>query len=274
MPTRAFGSTGVAVPVIGIGTWQMERDDAKSAVAAIERAIERGLTHVDTAEMYGQGRVEELVAQAIAGKRERIFLASKVLPRNASYAGTIAACEASLGRLRVEQLDLYMLHWAGEHPLQDTFRAFEKLRADGKIRHWGVSNFDDDELQNAVSVARSVGGTVACNQVLYHLGQRDIEHTVIPRCLEHGIAPVGYSPFGSRGRFQAKPLEALARQLGHTPRQLALAYLSRSAFAIPKSSNPAHVDELATQVTLDAATITAIEAAYARTPWKKGLPSI
>jgi len=271
--TRAFGSTGVSVPVIGIGTWQMERDDASSAVAAIERAIERDMCHVDTAEMYGQGRVEELVARAIAGKRDRIFLASKVLPKHASYEGTLAACDASLKRLRVEQLDLYLLHWAGEHPLQDTFRAFEKLRADGKIRHWGVSNFDDDELQNAVSVARSVGGTVACNQVLYHLGQRDIEHTVIPRCLEHGIAPVGYSPFGSRGRFQAKPLEALAKQLGHTPRQLALAYLSRTAFAIPKSSNPAHVDELAKLISLDAASIAAIEAAFPLGPWK-GLPSI
>lgn len=273
MQTRAFGSTGVSVPVIGIGTWQMERDDAPAAVAAIERAIERGMTHVDTAEMYGNGRVEELVAQAIAGKREQIFLASKVLPRNASYDGTIAACEASLKRLRVEVLDLYLLHWAGEHPLQDTFRAFETLRKGGKIRHWGVSNFDDDELQNAVSVARSVGGTVACNQVLYHLGQRDIEHTVIPRCLEHGIAPVGYSPFGSRGRFQAKPLEALAKKLGHTPRQLALAYLSTKAFAIPKSSNAAHVDELAKSVTLDAASIAELEAAFPLGPWK-GLPSI
>ena len=273
MQLRAFGSTGVSVPVIGIGTWQMERDDAASAVAAIERAIERGMTHVDTAEMYGNGRVEELVAQAIAGKRERIFLASKVLPRNASYDGTIAACDASLKRLRVEHLDLYLLHWAGEYPLQDTFRAFETLRADGKIRHWGVSNFDDEELQNAVSVARSVGGTVACNQVLYHLGQRDVEHTVIPRCLEHGLAPVGYSPFGSRGRFQAKPLEALAKKLGHTPRQLALAYLTTKAFAIPKSSNAAHIDELAKTVTLDAASIIEIEAAFPLGPWK-GLPSI
>lgn len=273
MQTRAFGSTGVSVPVIGIGTWQMERDDAASAVAAIERAIERGMTHVDTAEMYGNGRVEELVAKAIAGKRDKIFLASKVLPRNATYDGTIKACEASLARLRVEQLDLYMLHWAGEHPLHDTFRAFEQLRADGKIRHWGVSNFDDDEVQNAVSVARAVGGSVACNQVLYHLAQRDIEHTVIPRCVEHDIAPVGYSPFGSRGRFQAKPLEALAKRTGHTPRQLALAYLSSKAFAIPKSSNASHVDELARIVDLDAASIAEIEAAFPLGPWT-GLPSI
>jgi diketogulonate reductase-like aldo/keto reductase len=273
--TRAFGSTGIDVPTIGIGTWQMERDDARAAVAAIKRAIERGLTHVDTAEMYGNGRCEQLVAEAIEGQRDRVFLASKVLPRNASYNGTIRACEQSLARLKVEQLDLYMLHWAGEHPLVETFRAFEQLRADGKIKHWGVSNFDDDELQNAISVARSVGGVVACNQVLYHLGQRDIEHTVIPLCNEHGIAPVGYSPFGSRGRFVAKPIEALAKQLGRTPRQLALAYLSRKTFVIPKSSSPAHVDELADagDLVLDDASITSIEASFPLGPWK-GLPSI
>jgi diketogulonate reductase-like aldo/keto reductase len=207
--------------VIGIGTWQMERDDAGSAIAAIKRAIERGMTHVDTAEMYGNGRVEELVAEAIAGQRERVFLASKVLPRNASFEGTLRACEASLKRLRVDHLDLYMLHWPGDHPLADTFRAFEQLREQGKIRRWGVSNFDDVELAGAIAIAGD--GKLACNQVLYHLGQRDIEHRVIPQCVKHGIAPVGYSPFGSRGRFNAKPLEALAKERKATPRQLALA---------------------------------------------------
>ncbi len=272
MKTRRFGSLPIDLPILGIGTWQMERDDAKSAVAAIRRAIERGMTHVDTAEMYGNGHVETLVAEAIAGKRDEIFLASKVLPKNASYAGTIAACEASLQRLKVEHLDLYMLHWAGQFPLADTFRAFETLQAQGKIRHWGVSNFDDTELAEAVALAPN---KIACNQVLYHLGQRDIEHHVVPLCNQHGIAPVGYSPLGSRGRFQAKPLEALAKRLGATPRQLALAYLSRNAFAIPKSSNPAHVDELADAdaITLDAEAITAIEAAFPLGPWK-GLPSI
>jgi diketogulonate reductase-like aldo/keto reductase len=252
----------------------MERDDAAAAIAAIKRAIERGMTHIDTAEMYGNGRVEGLVAEAIAGQRETIFLASKVLPRNASYEGTIRACEASLKRLRVEHLDLYMLHWPGEHPLADTFRAFEQLRSQGKIRQWGVSNFDDVELAEAIAIAGE--GKIACNQVLYHLGQRDIEHRVIPQCVKHGIAPVGYSPFGSRERFVATPLEALAKERAATPRQLALAYLSRNAFVIPKSSNVKHVDELAdaAALTLDAAAITAIEAAYARTLEKKGLPSI
>ncbi len=273
MQTRRFGSLPRDVPVIGIGTWQMERDDPASAIAAIKRAIERGMTHVDTAEMYGNGRVEELVAEAIAGQRDRIFLASKVLPRNASYAGTLAACEASLRRLRVDHLDLYMLHWAGEHPLADTIRAFEKLVADGKIGAYGVSNFDDEELAQAIEFAGE--GKIACNQVLYHLGQRDIEHRVIPQCAKHGIAPVGYSPFGSRGRFVGKPLEALANQLGATPRQLALAYLTRKAFAIPKSSNVAHVDELAgaDAITLDDVAIETIEAAFPLGTWK-GLPSI
>ncbi len=272
MKTRRFGALEIEVPVLGIGTWQMERDDPASAVAAIKRAIERGMTHVDTAEMYGNGRVESLVADAIAGQRDRIFLTSKVLPKNASYEGVLRACEDSLRRLRVDHLDLYLLHWAGPHPLADTIRAFEQLREQGKIRHWGVSNFDDVELAEAIALAP---GKVACNQVLYHLGQRDIEHHVIPLCNQHGVAPVGYSPFGSRGRFVAKPLEALAKERGATPRQLALAYLSRNAFAIPKSSNPAHVDELAgaDALTLDAAEIQVIEAAFPLGPWK-GLPSI
>jgi diketogulonate reductase-like aldo/keto reductase len=271
--TRRFGPLEIDVPVIGIGTWQMERDDATSAVSAIQRAVERGMTHVDTAEMYGNGTVEQLVAKAIAGHRPRVFLASKVLPRNASYDGTIKACEASLQRLGVEYLDLYMLHWSGEHPLADTFRAFEKLRETGKIRAWGVSNFDDVELEEAVAIAGP--NKIACNQVLYHLGQREIEHHVIPTCLKHNIAPVGYSPFGSRGRFVSKPLEPIAKALGATPRQVALAYLARNAFAIPKSANPAHVDELAktAQIQLDASSIAAIEAAFPLAPWK-GLPTI
>ena len=273
MRTRRFGSLAIEVPVVGIGTWQMERDDPASAIAAIKRAIEHGMTHVDTAEMYGDGRVETLVAEAIAGNRNRLFLASKVLPKNATYEGTLRACEQSLRRLGTDHLDLYMLHWPGPHPLADTFRAFETLREQGKIRDWCVSNFDDDELADASRIAGP--NKIACNQVLYHLGQRDIEHRVIPQCAEHGIAAVGYSPFGSRGRFKSAPLEALAKQLRATPRQVALAYLSGKAFAIPKSSNPAHVDEIAGAdgLTLDAAAIETIEAAFPLAPWK-GLPTI
>jgi diketogulonate reductase-like aldo/keto reductase len=267
-------SASIQVPVIGLGTWNMERDDRKSAIAAIRRGLELGLTHVDTAEMYGGGRVESLVAEAIAEQRERVFLVSKVLPGNASYAGTIAACEASLKRLATDHLDCYLLHWPGDHPLDDTIRAFESLRASGKIRAWGVSNFDEDELAQALAIAGP--GKIACNQVLYHLGDRTIEHRVIPWCAEHGVAVVAYSPFGSRGGFpRSKPLEQLAAARGAHPRQVALAFLTRwpNAFAIPKSSQVAHVEQLAREVTLDDAAIAALDRAFPLGEWR-GLPSL
>jgi len=267
MRTRRFGS--LELPVIGLGTWQMERDDRASAIAAIRRAIEIGLTHIDTAEMYGNGRVETMVGEAIAGQRDRIFLTTKVLPSNASYAGTKKACEASLRRLRTDHVDLYLLHWRGSHRLDETFRAFAELVSEGKIRAWGVSNFDDDDLAEAVAIARP-----ACNQVLYHLDERSIEHRVIPWCERQEIAVVAYSPFGS-GRFREAKLAPIAQRLGATPRQVALAYLTRrsSVFAIPKSSQPAHVDELAREVKLDADAIASIEAAFPLGKWR-GLPTL
>ncbi len=274
MRARPFGSLGISVPVIGIGTWNMERDDPASAVPAIRRALELGMTHVDTAEMYGRGTVEELVAKAIAGHRERVFLTSKVLPNNGRYDATLQACESSLRRLGTDHLDLYLLHWRGTPPLEDTFRAFETLRDQGKIRSWGVSNFDDDDLAEAYAIVGA--GKIACNQVLYHLGERSIEHRVMPWCEAHGVAVVGYSPFGSRGRFPSSVvLEQVAARLGATPRQVALTFLGRTAFAIPKSSQAAHVDELAGAdgVVLDAEAVTAIDAAFPVPPWK-GLPSI
>ncbi len=247
----------------------MERDDPASAVAAIERAIELGMTHVDTAEMYGRGRVEELVAKAIAGKRDRVFLVSKVLPNHAQYDATIAACESSLARLGTDHLDVYLLHWRGNVPLAETFRAFTKLREQGKIKHWGVSNFDADDLAEALAL----GETPVCNQVLYHLRDRSIEH-MRSQHVKHGVELVGYSPFGSRGGFpKSAVLDAIARRTGATPRQIALAFLTRYAFAIPKTSTPAHVDELANQVELDAATIAELEREFPLPPWK-GLPSI
>jgi diketogulonate reductase-like aldo/keto reductase len=246
MRTRRFGPLAIDVPVIGLGTWNMERDDAKAAVAAIRRAIELGMTHIDTAEMYGAGKVETLVGEAIAGQRDRVFLVSKVLPRNASFDGTIRACEASLRRLGTDHLDLYVLHWREpETKLADTIRALEQLREQHKIRAWGVSNFDDGDLDDALAIAGP--GKIACNQILYHLGDRTIEHGVLPWCERAGAAVVAYSPLGS-GRFpRSRPLEDTAHRLGATPRQVALAYLTRhpSVFAIPKSSSAAHVDELA-----------------------------
>jgi diketogulonate reductase-like aldo/keto reductase len=266
MQSRRFGSA--SVPVLGIGTWKMEYDDRASAIAAIRRAIELGMTHVDTAELYGSGRVETLVGEALVGFRDRVFLVSKVLPGNASYEGTLRACEQSLKRLRTDHLDCYLLHWREDKPIGDTFRAFEKLREQGKIRAWGVSNFDHDDLAEAVGLVGD--GVIACNQVAYHLGNRTIEHHVIPWCEQHGVAVVAYSPFGS-GLFRStRQLDAIAKRTGATPRQLALAFLTRrpSVLAIPKSSNATHVEELAHTVELDAATIAEIDALFPLEPWR------
>ena len=255
--------------MIGIGTWNMERDDKASCIAAIRRALERGMTHVDTSEMYGSGRVETLVGEAIAGKRDQVFLTSKVLPRNATHDGTLRACEQSLKRLATDHLDLYLLHWREDLPLEPTFRAFEELRAQGKIRAWGVSNFDDSDLADALAIAGA--NKIACNQVLYHLGERTIEHKVIPWCERHGVAVVAYSPFGSTHGFpRSRPLEAVAKRLGVTPRQVALAFLTRraSVFAIPKSSNAAHVDELAQQIKLDPVALAELDQAFPLPEWQ------
>jgi diketogulonate reductase-like aldo/keto reductase len=266
MQSRQFGSA--SVPALGIGTWKMEYDDRASAIAAIRRAVDLGMTHVDTAELYGSGRVETLVGEALAGLRDRVFLVSKVLPRNATYDGTIRACEQSLKRLRTEQLDCYLLHWREDLPLRDTFYAFEKLVEQGKIKQWGVSNFDHDDLAEALALVGA--GKIACNQVAYHPSNRTIEHHVIPWCEQHGIAVVAYSPFGS-GSFRSTPkLDAIAKRVGATPRQLVLAFLTRrpSVLAIPKSSNVTHVEELAHTVELDAAPIAELDALFPLQPWR------
>src|SRR4051794_36984749 len=192
MKYRAFGPTGREVSAIGQGTWNMEKDSRRAAVEALRRGLDLGMTHVDTAEMYGDGRVEEMVGEAIADRRGEVFLVSKVLPSKASRRGTVEACERSLARLGTDHLDCYLLHWPGRHPLADTTAAFEELRGAGKILSWGLSNFDEEELAAAVGIAGE--GKIACNQVLYHLEERSIEHAVIPFCDEHGIAVVAYSP--------------------------------------------------------------------------------
>src|SRR5262245_54153140 len=222
---RRFGPLAASVPVVGIGTWKMEYDDRAAAIAAIRRAVELGMTHVDTAELYGSGRVETMVGEALDGVRDRVFLVSKVLPRNATYDGTLRACEASLRRLRTDHLDVYLLHWREQHPLDATFRAFEKLRDDGKIRAWGVSNFDEQDLDEALALVGP--GKIACNQVLYHLHDRTIEHRVVPWCEDHQVAVVAYSPFGSGAFPRSGALDAVASRLGATPHQVALAYLTR-----------------------------------------------
>jgi diketogulonate reductase-like aldo/keto reductase len=274
MRSRRFGPLAVEVPVLGIGTWKMERDDKAAAIAAIRRAVELGITHVDTAEMYGNGIVEMIVREAIAGVRDQIFLVSKVLPSNATHQATIHACEDTLARLATDHLDLYLLHWRGDTPLTETFGAFEHLREQGKIRAWGVSNFDTDDLTDAIVAAGP--NKIACNQVLYHLNDRTIEHEVIPFCARNDIAVVAYSPFGSRRGFpKSQALAMLAEQLDATPRQLALAFLAQRTFVIPKSSNVAHVEQIAPagDLVLDADTLAAIDAAFPLGPWR-GLPSL
>jgi diketogulonate reductase-like aldo/keto reductase len=276
---RPFGSTGLRLPALGQGTWNLERDDRRAAVAALRAGLDAGATHLDTAEMYGDGRVEEIVAEAIAGRRDEVFLVSKVLPENASRRGTLAACERSLRRLRTDRLDGYLLHWAGEHPLADTLAAFEELAAAGKIRSFGVSNFDERELAEAVGIAGA--GRIACNQVLYHLGERRIEHAVVPFCEAQGIAVVGYSPFGS-GRFPGprsrggRVLASVAAAHGATPRQVALAFLvrRRALFAIPKSSRADRAVENAAAggLELGADEIARIEAAFPLGPRSRGVP--
>lgn len=274
MQTRPFGPTDAQVPVLGIGTWKMENDDRAKALAAIRRAVDLGMTHVDTAELYGSGRVETMVGEALAGIRDRVFLVSKVLPHNATYPGTIKACEQSLQRLRTDHLECYLLHWREDLPLAETFRAFETLQQQGKIRSWGVSNFDDGDLDEALSLVGE--GKIACNQVLYHLKDRTIEHRVTPWCEQHGVAVVAYSPFGSGDFPRSFVLEEIGRRHKATARQVALAFLVRQScvFAIPKSANAAHVDELAgaASIELTDEDLRTIAATFPLGPWR-GLPT-
>ena len=276
MKYGAFGPTGVQVSVIGQGTWNMEKDDRKSAVASLRRGLDLGMNHIDTAEMYGDGKVEGIVGEAIAGRRDEVFLVSKVLPQNASRKGTIEACERSLRHLRTDRLDCYLLHWEGPHRLADTFAAFEELRNAGKIRSWGVSNFDEEWLSDAVEIAGE--RKVVCNQVLYYLQERAIEHAVIPFCEEHGIAVVAYSPFGS-GKFPSSSvLSEIAEARGATPRQIALAFLVRRpfVFAIPKTSDPGHAEDnaAAAEIDLNDGEARRIEEAFPLGPRRKGVPTL
>lgn len=246
MDLHRFGATRRDVPVIGQGTWYADRDPA-AALAALREGLSLGMTHVDTAEMYGSGAAEEIVGEAVAGRRDQVFLVSKVLPQNASRAGTLAACEASLARLGTDRLDCYLLHWRGGHPLEDTVAAFEQLLDEGKILSWGVSNFDVPDLEEV----RALGGRgPVCDQVLYHLRERAIEHAVLPWCQANGVAVVGYSPFG-HGDFPGpdthggRVLGRIAHARHATPRQVALAFLVRrpELFTIPKASRPEHAAE-------------------------------
>jgi diketogulonate reductase-like aldo/keto reductase len=238
----AFGWTGEELALAGQGTWMIEEDPRQSAIEALRLGIDLGLRIVDTAEMYGNGRAEQITGEALKGRRERAFVVSKVLPSNATYDGTRRACERSLKRLGIDRLDLYLLHWAGSHPIAETMRGLESLVRDGLTRYIGVSNFDVEELDGARKALRNE--RLACNQVLYHLGDRGIERRLIPHCEKQGIAVMGYSPFG-HGEFRAgKAIASIAERHGKRPRQVVLRFLTRNGvFAIPKSGNPEHVRE-------------------------------
>lgn len=258
----------------------MEYDDRRQAIAALRRGLDCGLSHIDTAELYGSGHVEELVGEAIAGRRDEVFLVSKVLPAHATYEGTLRACDQSLRRLRTDRLDCYLLHWPGSLPLVETIRAFEHLERAGKIASWGLSNFDVADLEGALAIAGPA--RIACDQVLYHLNERSVEAAVLPWCLRHGVALVAYSPFGA-GRFPSprsaggRELTRIARDRGATERQVALAYLSRQkhVFVIPKASRTAHVEEIAGSLglSLDEDEVRRIDAAFPR-PRPGPLPTL
>ena len=279
MRQQPFGKGGPQVSLIGQGTWYLDRGDRKRAIAALQRGIELGMTHIDTAEMYGDA--ELVIADAIAGKRDGLFLVSKVLPSNASRRGTITACERSLKRLKTDRLDCYLLHWRGTYPLAETVAAFDELIAAGKIRSWGVSNFDADDLDELLDVAGE--GRIACNQVLYHLRERAIEHAVIPWCEQHGVAVVAYSPFGhndfpSASSKSGAVLQSIAQAHQATPRQVALSFLTRlpTVLAIPKASNADHAAENAAAGALELSgdEIAALDAAFPRGPKPRSLPML
>ncbi len=237
--------SGLAVPVLGQGTWYMGDEAHRRAdeIASLRLGLDLGMTLIDTAEMYGDGASEKLVGEAIAGRRDEVFLVSKVLPSNASRNGTIAACERSLRRLGTDCIDLYLLHWRGRTPFAETIAAFEALQDAGKIRHWGVSNMDVDDMRE---IERAPGGdAMATNQVLYNLTRRGIEYDLLPRAQDRGLPLMAYSPI-EQGRLTEYPeVQDIADRHGVTPAQVALAWVLRQegVIAIPKASTPEHVRE-------------------------------
>ena len=236
---------GERVPALGQGTWHMGEDRRRAAdeAAALRLGIELGMTLIDTAEMYGSGGAEEMIARAAEGVRDSLFIVSKVYPHNGSRSGVVAACERSLKRLATDRIDLYLLHWRGSIPLAETFEGFQLLQRDGKIRHYGVSNFDRSDM--AEWRALQGGDTVAADQVLYNLAHRGPEWDLVPWCREHNVAMMAYTPLGS-GRMLGNPaLAEIARRRNATPAQIALAWLLRQdgTIVIPKASRPEHVRE-------------------------------
>ena len=257
---------GERVPALGQGTWHMGEDRRRAAeeAAALKLGIDLGITLIDTAEMYGNGRAEEIVAEAAQGERDRLFIVSKVLPYNASQKGVVEACERSLKRLKTDRIDLYLLHWRGAVPLADTLAGFARLQRDGKIRHHGVSNFDLDDMKEWVGLAG--GATVAANQILYNLTRRGPEFELIPWCRERQIAIMAYTPLGQGRMLQDKALAEVAAWHGASPAQVALAWLLRrdGMMVIPKATQPEHVRDNrgALDLRLTADDLTVIDRAF------------
>lgn len=261
---RNVNLAGARVPAIGQGTWYMGEDPGRKAaeVAALQQGIDLGLTLIDTAEMYAEGGAERVVGQAIAGRRDQVFLVSKVYPHNASRRAMPEACERSLKRLGSDCIDLYLLHWRGQYPLEETVEAFERLIEQGKIRRWGVSNFDLDDLRELDNRA------CATNQVLYNPAERGIEYDLLPWSRQHGLPTMAYCPLAQAGRLLRHPLlEQIAERHAATPAQVSLAWVTRNdgVIAIPKAVSPEHVrlNAAAGDVRLDEDDLRAIDLAFA-----------
>jgi aldehyde reductase len=237
--------SGEQVPALGQGSWYMgeDRSARKAEVAALQLGLDLGLTLIDTAEMYAEGGAEDVVGEAIVGRRDEVFLVSKVYPHNASRQGVVAACERSLKRLKTDRIDLYLLHWRGPHPLAETVAGFEALQRAGKIRHWGVSNLDLDDMHELAAVTG--GDACAANQLLYNLSRRGIEWDLLPWQRERGIPVMAYSPIEQARLLRHQGLQDFARRHGMTAAQAALAWLlgQEGVMAIPKSANLARVRE-------------------------------
>jgi diketogulonate reductase-like aldo/keto reductase len=265
IPTTVLPS-GEPVPILGLGTWMMGESENKRAdeVAALRLGLDLGVTLIDTAEMYGDGEAESITGDAIAGRRDGLFLVSKVLPENASRKDTIAACERSLKRLRTDRIDLYLLHWRGSTPLQHTLEAFQTLQREGKIRHFGVSNFDTDDMEELMALQG--GNACAANQVLYNLKRRRIEYDLVPFCRARKIPIMAYSPIEQGRLLNAAVLKTVAERHGATPARVALAWLlaQPGTVVIPKAADPAHLrDNLAAlDLTLTADDLAALDRAF------------
>ena len=275
MGNRVTLPSGESIPSMGLGTWHMgERiGNPKTEVDALVRGLDLGATLIDTAEMYARGGAERVVGSAIKGRRDEVFIVSKILPHNASFDGTIRACENSLQRMEIESIDLYLLHWPGNHPLEYTVSAFEQLKTDGKIRHWGVSNFDTSDMQELYGIPE--GKNCQINQVLYNLSRRGIEWDLLPWCRSMGLPIMAYSPIEQGRLLENKKLKALASEIGVSAAQLLIAWSIRNndIITIPKASNLEHVSQNidAWTIKLESAILDELDKLFEPPVKKKGL---